>query len=130
MLFISSRKLFLLSRYLCFCLDFLVMWKNGLIRKDKINFKIYDFVSWEKNNCNAQMSPELKAIRQINLVLTEYIMKNIFLAKLFTKGGGKTILRYSSKKSKSTISLDQYSKVLHSLFLLYVKLRAIEIYKD
>ena len=32
------------------------------------------------------------------------------------------------KKSKLSISLNQYSKVLYSLFLLYAKLRAIEIY--
>ena len=33
MLFISSWKFFSFSRYLCFSLDFLVMQKNGLIRK-------------------------------------------------------------------------------------------------
>ena len=33
MLFISCQKLFLFLRYLNFCLDFLVMQKNGLIRK-------------------------------------------------------------------------------------------------
>ena len=32
------------------------------------------------------------------------------------------------RKSKLSISLDQLSKVLHSLFLLYAKLSAVEIY--
>ena len=36
MLFISPQKLFLFSRYLNFCLDFLVMQKNDLIRKMRL----------------------------------------------------------------------------------------------
>ena len=55
---------------------------------------------------------------------------NIFLEKLYTKCGRETIPRPSSKKSKLSKSLDQQHKVLHSLFLLYAKLRAIEIYWD
>ena len=47
--------------------------------------------------------------------LIEYNMKNIFLEKSYTKCGGKTIPRTFSKKSKLSISLDQQSKVLHSL---------------
>ena len=35
-----------------------------------------------------------------------------------------------SKKSKLSISLDQQSKVLHNLLSLYVKLKAIQIYKN
>ena len=38
-----------------------------------------------------------------------------------TKCGGETIPRFFYKKSKLTISLDQYTKVLYSLFLLYIK---------
>ena len=60
--------------------------------------------------------------------LIEYNMKNIFLEKSCEKCGGETIPRPSSKKSKLTRSLDQYSKVLYSLYLLYAKLRAIGIY--
>ena len=55
-------------------------------------------------------------------------IKNIFLEELYKKLGGETIPRPFSKKSKLSISLDQHSKVLYSLFLLYAKLRAIEIY--
>ena len=34
---------------------------------------------------------------------------------------------FPDKKSKLSISMNQYSKVLYNLFLLYSKLRAIEI---
>ena len=54
-------------------------------------------------------------------------MRNIFLEKSYTKYGGETIPRPYFKKSKLSISLDQYSKVLHILFLLFGKLRTIEI---
>ena len=55
-------------------------------------------------------------------------MRNIFLEKSFTDCGGETSLRPFSEFSKLSLSLDQYSKVLYSLFLLYVKLRAIKVY--
>ena len=58
----------------------------------------------------------------------EYNMTNIFLEKSSTKCGGETSPRPFSGKLKLNISLDQYSKVLYSLFLWYPKLRAIEIY--
>ena len=60
--------------------------------------------------------------------LIECNMRNIFLKKLYTIFGGETITRLFFKKSKLTISLDQYSKVLSSLLLLYAKLRVIGIY--
>ena len=56
--------------------------------------------------------------------LIEYNLKNIFLEKSFTKCGGKTFPRPLFKNSKS---LDQISKVLYILFLLFGKLRIIEI---
>ena len=50
-------------------------------------------------------------------------MKNIFLEKPYTKCGGETIPRLSSKK----IEIEHISgSVLHSFYLLYAKLRAIE----
>ena len=48
-------------------------------------------------------------------------MRNIFLEKSYTKFGGETIPRLFSKKSKLSIPPDQQSKVLYSLFLLYIK---------
>ena len=71
---------------------------------------------------------------QVVLVLTlqatliEYNMRNIFFEKSYIKCGGSAIPTRFSEKSKLRISLDQQSKVLHRLFLLYVKLRTIEIY--
>ena len=60
--------------------------------------------------------------------LIESNMRRIFLEKLYSKCGGKTSPRPFSEKLKLSISLDLYSEVLYSLFLLYGKLRAIEIY--
>ena len=55
--------------------------------------------------------------------LIEYNMRN------FPKNRTQNVLvKPFSKKSKSSVSLDQLSNVLYSLFLLYAKLGAIEIY--
>ena len=45
MLFISRQKIFSLSRYLTFFIEFLVVSQNGY-KKDKVNFKIYDVTAW------------------------------------------------------------------------------------
>ena len=60
--------------------------------------------------------------------LIEHEIRDIFLEKSYTKCGGETFSRHFSKKSKLSLSPDQEFKVLYSLFLLYAKLRAIEIY--
>ena len=60
--------------------------------------------------------------------LIECNLRKIFLEKSYTKCGGGTSPRPSSEKLKLSISLDQQSKVLYSLFLLYTKLRVTEIY--
>ena len=49
--------------------------------------------------------------------LTVYYMKNFFIEELYTKCCGETIPIRFSKKSKFSISLDQWPKVLYSLFL-------------
>ena len=54
-------------------------------------------------------------------------MRNIILEKSYTKCDGETSPRPFSGKLKLSISLDQWSKVLYSLFLLYPKLKATEI---
>ena len=59
--------------------------------------------------------------------LIEYYI-NIILEKSYTKCDGETSLRPFPGRLKLSISLDQWSKVLYSSFLLYPKLRAIEIY--
>ena len=53
-------------------------------------------------------------------------MRSIFLEKVYTERGGETITDHFLKKSKLSIPLD--SKVLYNLFILYAKLRTIEIY--
>ena len=60
--------------------------------------------------------------------LIEYNMRTIFLENLLSKCGVETIPRPFSSKLKLNISLDQYLKVLYSLFLLYAKWRAIKLY--
>ena len=61
--------------------------------------------------------------------LIEYNMTNIFFFKNDTQNVlEKLFPDLFLKKSKLSISLDQWYKVLWSLFLLYSTLRAIEIY--
>ena len=48
--------------------------------------------------------------------LIEYNMRNIFLEISYRKWGRKTIPRPFSKKPKLNTYLDQYSKVLYTLF--------------
>ena len=57
----------------------------------------------------------------------EYNLRNIFLEKSYTDCGGETIPRSFFKKSKLSISLDQYSKVLNILLLLLGNSRTIKI---
>ena len=53
--------------------------------------------------------------------LIEYNVREIFLEKSYTKCVRETIPRLFSKKPKLSTSLDQWSKVLYSLFLLYTQ---------
>ena len=85
------------------------MQKKRLDYKDKVNFKIHDVTTMKFGH------------------LIEYDTTNIFVEKPYTKCAGETIPRPLSKKSKLNISLDQYCKVLNSLFLWYANLRAIKI---
>ena len=59
--------------------------------------------------------------------LIEHNWRNIFLEKSYTKFGGEIIPRPLVKKSNLSISVDQYSKVLYILFILFGKLKTIEI---
>ena len=58
--------------------------------------------------------------------LIECNMRNIFLEKSYAKYDGERSPRSFSGKLKFSVYLDQYSKVLYSLFSLYAKLRAVE----
>ena len=57
--------------------------------------------------------------------LVEYNLRKTFFEKSCTNYNGETISRLFFKKSK--LSLDQYSKVLYILFLLFGSLRSIKI---
>ena len=58
----------------------------------------------------------------------EYNLGNIFLEESYTKCGGGTISRSFFKRSKLSISLDQYSKALYIWFLLVFKMHSTSIY--
>ena len=58
--------------------------------------------------------------------LLEYNMGNIFLRKSYTKCGRETISRPFSKESNLSISHDQGSKILYSLFLLTVQIEGYQ----
>ena len=110
MFFISAQKLFSFSRYLSFCLDFLVMYQNSLIKKIcKVNFKFYDVTAWLTIVIhillNISRSKGTQTMKFGQLI--EYNMRNIFLEKSFTKCGGDTSPRPFSKKLELSISLDQ-----------------------
>ena len=51
--------------------------------------------------------------------LIEYNLRNIFLEKSYTIYGEETIPRPFFKKSKLSISLDKYSKVLH-IYIFFI----------
>ena len=59
--------------------------------------------------------------------LIKYTKRNIFVKKSYTKCAEETIPRPLFKKSRLSISLDQWCKVLNSLFLLYANFYCIEI---
>ena len=59
--------------------------------------------------------------------LIEYDMRNIFLEISYTKYGGEASPRPFNIKLKLSISLDQQSEILLTLFLLYVQ---IEVYQN
>ena len=60
--------------------------------------------------------------------LIENNMRNIFLEKSYSRCGGEASPRPFSENLKLIISLDQWCKVLYSIFLWNPKLGAIEIY--
>ena len=85
----------------------------------KETIAIHTLLKFSKSKCN-------EAIKIGQLI--EYNIRNIFLEKSYTKCDGEAIPSPFSKTSKLSISLDQQSIVLYSLYLLYVKLRSINKY--
>ena len=109
-IFVSPQKLFLFSRYLGFCLDFLVIYQNSLIRKIRL---ISNFTTPQSGLRaivihilpNISRSKGNQAIKFSQLI--ECSMRNIFLEKSYTKCDGETSPRPFSEKLKLSISLDQ-----------------------
>ena len=81
---ISSLKLFSFSRYLNFCLDFLVMLKKRLDWKDKLNFNIQTSQPGYDTTYIAQyLLPHIARSKGSQTMkfgqLIEYKKRNIFL---------------------------------------------------
>ena len=57
-------KLFPFSLYLRFCFEALLMYRNGFIGKDSVNFKIYDVRTCKTNNFNTHIAQYLVKERQ------------------------------------------------------------------
>ena len=86
------------------------MYKNGLIRKIRVSFEIYDVTTWLTNNLmhilpNISRSKANETMKFGQLI--EYNLRNIFVEKSYTKCAAETIPRPLSKISKLSISLDQ-----------------------
>ena len=132
MLFFSPQKLFPFSRYLCFCLDFLVMNQNSLIKKVRL---ISNFMTSKPGQQTIVINALPNILRSEGYQtmkfgqLLECNIRNIFPGKSCTKKGGETSPRPFSEILKLSPSLGQQSKVLYSFFLLYGKLRGIAIYR-
>ena len=105
----------------------MVMYQNGLIKKISL---ISDFMTSQlgQQTIVILILPNISRSKGNQTMkfgqLIECNMRNIFLQRSFTKCGGETSPRPFSEVLKWAISLDQWSKVLYSLFLLYGKLRA------
>ena len=130
MLFPTLKTLFVLKIFSFFCLDVSVMQKNTFMRKIWL---ISKFMT-SQHGKQTILTPILLHISRSKGnqtmkfgQLTEYNLENIFLEKSCTKSGGETNPRPLSKKYNLNISLDQQSKVLYNLFLVYTKLRAIKL---
>ena len=127
--FISN--LFSFSRYLNFCLDFLVIYQNGLIKKIRLISKFLTS-QLDKQTIVIHIFPNISKSKGNQTIkfgqLIECNTRNIFLEKSCAKCGGEASPRPFSEKLKLSISLDPQSKVLYSLLSLYGKLRAIKIY--
>ena len=117
MLSISPKKLFSFSRYLNFCLDFLVICQSGLTRKIRLvsNFitshpgcptsqeqNLGCWKTWLSNISRTKNNQTLKIDQ-----LTEYNMRNINLEKLYTKCGREISPRPFSEKLKISLSADE-----------------------
>ena len=104
------------------------MYENGLIRKARLISKSMTSQPVQQTDAihmftNISRSKSNQVMKFGQLI--EYNKRNILLEKSYKKCGRGTIPRPFSKKSKLSIYLDQYSKILYILFYLFAKLRTI-----
>ena len=110
-------KLFLFSRYLYFCIDFLAIWKSGLIWK--INL-ILEFI-WYQKLVNKQYTYTDKYLKKWSQSgNTIWSVNRIWHEKYFFWKVINSMRRRNYFQKLST-PLDQLSKNLYNLFLLYAK---------
>ena len=83
MFFISPQMLFSFRRYLSFCLDFLVMYRKGLIKKIKVNFKFYDVTAWLTNNCNIHIAQYFEMSDLLFHVCLQYFPFRAFVTMIY-----------------------------------------------
>ena len=112
MLFISPYKFFSFSRYLIFCLDILVIYRNGLIRKIRL-FSKFMTSQPRKETIAIHILPNILRSKVKPTMtfgqLIERNIRNVFFEKTYTKRSAETISCPFSKKSKLGlgIPLDQ-----------------------
>ena len=85
------------------------MYKKGLNKKDKINFKNSDVATWETNICNkhsASRNHDNQTMKYFGKLI-ECNVRNIFPEKSYTKCGEETIRRPFPQKSILDISLSK-----------------------
>ena len=117
------------NKYLNFRPNFLVMQKNGLIRKLWLISKFMMSQTGQQtittyilqNISRSEGSQTMKFG-----LLIEYSMRNIFLEKSYRKCGGKASPRPFYKKSKLSITLNKQSEMLQRLILLNVLMEVYE----
>ena len=126
MLFISPKKLLLFWRSLYFCSGIFCQVGKGLNKNVNAIFKIYGIKNWETDDYSTHIAQYLKKKDNLTMKfdqLTNYYWRNILLGKWHSKYGGKTSPWpfFLKKRTKLSISADQQSRALYSLFLLYVQ---------
>ena len=106
----SPQQLFSFSRYVSFYLDFLVMYRNGLIKKIRLTS---NFLTSQPGyqTIVIHILPNMSRSKKNQTLkfgqLIECNMKNIFLEKSYAKCGEETSPRPFSEKLKLSTSLDQ-----------------------
>ena len=112
------------SRYLNFCLNFLVVYKNGLMRKIRLISKFIGSQPEKKKKLQyicCLISQEVKATDNKLRQLIKYNMRKIFVKNSYKKCGGETMprLRPFSEKRRLTFlwinSLKFYTVYFHCM---------------